>query len=69
MRERGSSNLEHPRALPCCSVDEQQHGVDLIVLNCRLQWDGRYVLNEFSGEVDDVFIVGEMLERQYLLRR
>ena len=42
-------------------MDTREQAEAIQILHCKLQYDGRYVLNEFGGEVDDMFALADKL--------
>lgn len=63
IRERGGKQSGKLNgALPVYSVDTAEEAEQLRVRHCRLAKDGSglYQLNEFSGDVHDLFAVGDM---------
>ena len=65
IREIGTANTEFPDSLPVFSTDTKEQARDLLVLNCKLQYDGTYCLTTFSGEIEDLNAVGERLSEQH----
>lgn len=49
-------------ALPFHSVDTAQEALMIQVRHCRSQYDGRFTLNSWGGEVDDVMTLADTLE-------
>ena len=62
MSYRAWDESTHRSALPFHSVDTKEEASMIRLLHCRLQYDGRYVLNNWNGEVDDVFTLADTLE-------
>lgn len=59
---KGEGNKEFPEALPFHSVDTIEEAQGIRVTHCRHQYDGTYVINEWRGEVEDIFTLAEKLE-------
>lgn len=59
-REKGEDR--YGASLPFHSVDTKEEARAIQILHCKQQYDGRYVLNEFGGEVDDIFALADKLE-------
>jgi len=51
--------------MPCFSVDTKDEAQQLQTLLCRLQYDGRYVLNEFGGELADLRLAAETIREAW----
>lgn len=79
-RERGSErggcghNGTTICGLPVFSVDTREEAIHLQLLHCRCASDGsgKYYLNEFGGELDDLYRVGKMFKesiKQYRRKR
>lgn len=59
---KGEGNKEFPEALPFHSVEFIEEAQRIQVTYCRHQYDGTYVINEWRGEISDVFTLAEKLE-------
>lgn len=65
LRRRGEPNRERPKALICYSTDTRDEARLLIVTVAKKQYDGRYVVVPFGGEVEDVSKLADKLDALY----
>lgn len=59
---------QHPyraSALPAYTVPTREDAEHLQVWFCKLSYDGRYVLPQFGGKIQDLVLVGDMFKREY----
>jgi hypothetical protein len=58
-REKGEDR--YGQSLPFHSVDTKEQARHIQLTYCKKQYDGRYVVLDFGGEVDDIFALADKL--------
>ena len=53
-------------ALPAFSCDTEEEAKSLVILRCKLGYQGRYIWPNFGGELDDLAKVSEILASDYV---
>ena len=68
-REKGTIDPAYPHALPFFSTNTEEEARGLQQLHCRKQYDGRFVLTHWDGNVEEVFELAERLDLEAALER
>ena len=61
MSFRAKGEPRHRTSLPFHSVDTLEEAQHIQVTWCRHHYDGSYVLNEWSGDVEDIMTLADKL--------
>lgn len=61
MSFRAKGEPRHRTSLPFHSVDTLEEARHIQLTHCKCHYDGRYILNEWSGDVEDIMNLADKL--------